>query len=621
MRSLLRLSICLAAAAICLAGAASAPALAESLYWQGPDLGNWSTAANWWDPGLPPAGQTALAPPALSDDAYVDARRGTTGRALVDGNADCNRLFVGASQPGTLRLVSASNLYAYSQRVGIGAAGTIQHDDGNNAIDAFEGEGLMGGDLVVGQNAGGVGAYNLVAGNLNAAIEQIAGPGAGSAKGTFEQSGGRNRVSFWISLTSQYAESGALHVGRSAGSVGTYKLSGGELIAPFQYIGDLGTATFDHSAGTNTAPAVQVDANTTLPSLVQVSSSNGGSAQYLLRGSGVLTCDNLLLVEASSGGNAEFRQSGGSLQAASIVIGQTVANNGAFTFSGGSLSADELVIGEAGTGLMTVRSENENDSISGSRLVVRNQAGATGNLVGYGRLNFSTLVNNGSIVAHGEGQQRTLDLRSATQVLNTVDNDTAAGEPNGWYAFQGGKLMLRTIAGQGNSWFWGEDRNDQDGIPDLVNSVRLDVTSSVNPIFDIALLANDRQDLPPGTTGTILGLWDIQVSTDGQGPWVGLADLTFRYDDYAIFTNPDLVEGDLRLYHYTGGQWVDVPGVLDLQKKLIHATGISSFSPFAVGFDIHIQGSGADVPEPATMVLLAAGLAGLGAKLRRSRMP
>lgn len=239
--------------------------------------------------------------------------------------------------------------------------------------------------------------------------------------------------------------------------------------------------------------------------------------------------------------------------------------------------------------------------------------GNPGRLLGYGDLAVETLVSSGEVVAYGGGQQQTLDLGSAYLVENPVDN--APGETNGWYAFQGGRLELPTLPGSGGTWWWGEDPAESGGddVPDMINSMRIYLPADLR--LTVSLLAEDRQEVPAGTTGT-LAIWNIDADT-GQGPWQGQADLQVRYDDYTIFGN-SLDETNLRFYRFTGGAWVDVTGVLDLATQTIGTEEFTSSGLYAIGFDVHAdQTTEPAVPEPASLALLMAGMGGLGGYLRR----
>lgn len=245
----------------------------------------------------------------------------------------------------------------------------------------------------------------------------------------------------------------------------------------------------------------------------------------------------------------------------------------------------------------------------------------SGQLSGYGDFSVQTVINNGEIVAFGSGQQRTLNMGAAGAIENTADN--IPGDVRGWTAFQGGRLELPTLSGTTGRWWWGEDPADADQRPDLINSMRIDAYGSeFSPTFHISLLANDRAELPPGTTGTIVGLWDLQAGL-GQGAWGGVVDLLVRYDDNTIF-NLGLSdrEEDLRLYQFINGQWNELDALPDTNTKLIGVleTPPGGSSLLAVGFDIASEGTlDPTIPEPASLGLLMASAAGLAAYLRKRR--
>ena len=88
-------------------------------------------------------------------------------------------------------------------------------------------------------DAAGSGTYNLGGtGSLTASSEYI----GYSGTGTFNQTGGTNTVSY------------QLIVGQNPGSSGTYNLNDGTLSGA-QYIGRFGIGTFTQNGGTNTAAA------------------------------------------------------------------------------------------------------------------------------------------------------------------------------------------------------------------------------------------------------------------------------------------------------------------------------------------------------------------------------
>ena len=91
-------------------------------------------------------------------------------------------------------------------------------------------------------------------------------------------------------------------------------------------------------------------------------------------------------------------------------------------------------------------------------------------------------------------------------------------------------------------------------------------------------------------------MWNIDGSSFDFGN--GDADLTVRYDA-TLAASLGIAEADLKFYHQIDGLWVDVTTSVDTANHLITASGVDSFSNFAVGTEI--------IPEPATLSLLGFG--------------
>ncbi len=112
---------------------------------------------------------------------------------------------------------------------------------------------------------------------------------------------------------------------------------------------------------------------------------------------------------------------------------------------------------------------------------------------------------------------------------------------------------------------------------------------------DTQTLANDTAPLAFATPSTDGGVqvWEVTFyGSLGAGVTV-----TFAYDPSLLAAG--INEADLRIYHYTGGAWVQPEGqsVDTVANTITIAT--TSFSPFAL----------AVIPEPATLTLLTAGAA------------
>lgn len=323
---------------------------------------------------------------------------------------------------------------------------------------------------------------------------------------------------------------------------------------------------------------------------------------------------------STGGTGAAFYSSGGSTTARVNHTGGTLAA-GAYNVIIGQQDAWGHVIGEyylgdaagstgtfTGSGSLIVG--NITNKMDGSAY----QRTTYGTFRGWGTVGLTgTLRNNGYIITDGYGQDRTLNFSSVSAVANTVDNNEykLTGDNNfywgrgntGWFAVNGGKLVLPSITvstGPG-AYNWGEAPGDT--AIDLINSVRVsfaDVSSAGS--LSIALLAGDRTDVPAGLPSTVLSLFDITTTATFNN-----ADLTFRYDSTALQA-AGLHAGHLALLHYNGTAWDPVSMSLDTANFRLTASGVTSFSMFAL------------VPEPAALALLGLGALAL-LKRQRQRKP
>jgi hypothetical protein len=291
----------------------------------------------------------------------------------------------------------------------------------------------IGGELVVGDASGSAGTYNLNGGALEVTRDIFLGRSAGSS-GTFNQSGGTSTVqgNLYIDMfassskgvynlsggqldvkgstivgsfgTAEFnqgpdttsitdANDGGTHtvannlvLGQSAGSNGTYSLSGGQLdVKGSTIVGDSGTATFNQSGGTH---SITDDIN--------IGYNNGSYGEFNLSG-GTLDA-GWQYVGGDGGGNGVFNHSSGTNTARNqLVIGAGSGSTGTYNLSGGTLevSRGDTITGHRGDA--TFNHTGGTFTVNNGSLILGNEAGSAGryNLSGTGVLSTAnTFIGN-----------------------------------------------------------------------------------------------------------------------------------------------------------------------------------------------------------------------------------
>ncbi len=301
-----------------------------------------------------------------------------------------------------------------------------------------------------------------------------------------------------------------------------------------------------------------------------------------------------LHVGNTAGATGVYTATAGNLRTRGLHIGAVANASGILTLNAGVVytnsvdgltSQQRIVIGAtSGTGTGTLEIKGLSGIFgSGFRHVDLNP---TGVLKGYGTL--SSMVGNfqmnGKVIADGYGSDQTLNLSGRSGLTNTVEN----GTDKGFYAVNGGKLVLANVAvAAGNTTVnWGESTGDAD--IDLVNSARIAFTGAASGNLSGSLLATDRTDVPAGLHRPI-GAWRL------TSPDFTSAVLTFRYDDGALAAQ-GIPEDSIRLRRYDGSVWVDVAVTQDAANNRL--TTASQISPISAGegylglFTIHAPPQG-----------------------------
>ena len=287
-------------------------------------------------------------------------------------------------------------------------------------------------------------------------------------------------------------------------------------------------------------------------------------------------------------------QNGGTMNVSGqIILGYREAITGVHNLSGGILnmtganSGAQLVYGRLGSGAVNISNGSSitEDVNAAVPMALRWFEEGAGTLQGYGIVALTGwFVNNGKVIADGYGQEQALDLTSFSSINNnfsatgdTAPNDIENTTDNGWYAANGGKLILPavTVSGGNSSVNWAERPSDLS--IDLVNSIKVTFSNAAEGNLDISLLASDRSEI----SGNIwpIGVWDVNYTGSFDS-----AQITFRYDD-AEAAGRGIQESELKVYKQSDGSffWEEITGSVDTVNKHITTTPISSFSYFAVG--------------------------------------
>ncbi|MDP9174241.1 MAG: hypothetical protein M3O30_10310 [Planctomycetota bacterium] len=263
------------------------------------------------------AASAVILPLSRAAIADTDSWIGTT-----SGNWTDNTQWSTGNAPSANQDVNITNAYTGTQ--------TITYD--------YAGPAITFNSVTVDATTGGTNVLAMSTNTLTVGTAEYIGA---NGVGVFNQSGGSN--------SQGNSMPGTIYLGYSAGSNGTYTLSGGNFYFGTQYIGYSGTGYFNQSTSTNSYNGV--------PNLINLSLGEnfGSSGTYTLSGGQL----NAISEEIGFNGVGNFIQSGGTntLNAnsqPSFSLGDNAGSTGFYTLSGGLLnvntSYDAAYVGYMGTG-------------------------------------------------------------------------------------------------------------------------------------------------------------------------------------------------------------------------------------------------------------------------------
>ena len=285
------------------------------------------------------------------------------------------------------------------------------------------------------------------------------------------------------------------------------------------------------------------------------------------------------------------------------VLGPAVYQSTASLILGDAASSGSLGIEEVGGATGTVG------------LVVRNYTktgvsqNSTGHVRGKGTIGWDgELTNRGVITADGYGSDGSLVLTTFSSVSQGTDDTgdfafwgwfQGDGTKAGWYAENGGKLMLPVLTNitATATLRWGDDVTDVTTVNsnDLANSLLLDFSGVTGGDLGVSLLATDHSASGVTNPAVTLGVWQFDTSAFDFGS--GNVTVTFRYDD-VLAQSRGLNEADLKVWRYDGS-WTSAEGSVDTASKTVTSRAMNSLPVLAVSTE-----PPGELPPAGTMFLI-----------------
>lgn len=354
----------------------------------------------------------------VSNNLTLGNNAGSNGAYNLNGGTLTVGSIVNGAGTGTLNIDGGTlNLTGASIDVDYFNVGNI----GSGIFTLTGGTHNAGTGMVLGNNAGSNGTYNLNGGTLNASSIS-----KGAGTGTFNLNGGTLNLATasinvdnfnvgnasgstvnYTQSTGAYTASSAFTLGSAAGANNRYTLNGGSLTADSESIGGSGIGTFTQYGGTNTANALTIQNLSTYnlyggTFAVNNNLVNNGTLAMkggMTTGTGALTNNNLLI------GTGILNNIGGVNNAGTLN-----AKSGNFTVVSDSFTNTGLVKNSVGSNLFiestTVSNLGNIETNSSGSVVfdaaITNTATKTVNLLG-GTLATPTLTNaaGGTVTGFG----------------------------------------------------------------------------------------------------------------------------------------------------------------------------------------------------------------------------
>jgi hypothetical protein len=272
----------------------------QTTIWTGA-TGNWSVASNWNPSSVPGTGVQAVAVTISGTNAVVSLDVSPT------TNISTLSIDLGATLLEPAGVKPVANLSSGTCIVGVAGVGTVTQTGGYFTANT----------LIVGNDASGAGSYGLASNTVMTVISaEIIGA---SGSGQFNETGGYHQIQ------------GDLRLAASAGSSGTFNLSGGSLyVNGSATIGSAGTGLFNLSGGEWYVSGSEYI-------------GQPGAAGVLNQTGGYHEVDGKLVIQNS--GSSAVNLSGGELYASSL---DTAGSASRFNWTGGVLDLDALNVDPTG---------------------------------------------------------------------------------------------------------------------------------------------------------------------------------------------------------------------------------------------------------------------------------